>query len=531
MSERTAVNASSSHFVRLAAALAGLAGWRRYGTAAVLGALGAAALPPMFLVPLLWPAFSGLLWLLDGSRGRGGAFLLGWAFGFGYFFAGLYWVGIAFLVDAEQYAVLMPFAVAGLAAGLGIFQGVAVLTVWLTRCRGLPRLFVFAAAWLAVEWVRSWVLTGFPWNLIGSVWSFSEGMLQLAALTGIWGLSLFTLLAAAAPASLGNGAIQARRRWGPTGATVLLLAVAWLGGELRLAAAPPLGGETVEGVTLRLVQPSIEQTIKWQNDLRSRHIADMMAMTRRNGAGQFTHAIWSETAITYSLAEEPELRRALASVVPPRGLLLSGAPRIVSGASGPRIWNSFHALDAAGVIRGTYDKFHLVPFGEYVPLKEIIGISKLTAGRLDFSPGPGPRTLDLPGLPPVGPLICYEVIFPAAVTQPGRRPDWLLNITNDTWFGDSSGPYQHFAAARVRAVEEGLPVIRVANSGISAVIDGHGRVLARLGLNQVGVIDAPLPRPVEGVTVFARVGNWSVLWLVLLAVSLAYCSLFLKRSS
>jgi len=521
--------ASDGVFGRIAHRLAGLTGWRRWLAAGFLGALASAALPPLYLVPVLWPAFTGLLWLLDGARRARGAFMIGWAFGAGHFLTGLYWVGIAFLVDAEQFALLMPFAVAGLAVGIGLFPAVIVLAVWSTRSRGVPRLLLFAAVWLAAEWLRSWILTGFPWNLIGSVWAFSDAMLQLGALSGIWGLSLLTLLAAAAPATLSEGSKTTLSRWLPVGATLLLLALTWAGGELRLSAAPPAGSRSVEGVALRLVQPGIAQSSKWATDLRAQHIADQMALTLRNGAGRYSHAIWPETAITYSIADQPDLRQALAQIVPPGGLLLSGAPRTVWEASGPRLWNSFHALDPLGEIRGTYDKFHLVPFGEYVPLKGLLGISKLTQGRLDFSPGPGLRTLTMPGLPPFGPLICYEVIFPGQVTEPGKRPDWLLNLTNDSWFGTSSGPYQHFASARMRAVEEGLPLVRVANSGISGVVDGYGRTLARLELNKVGVLDAALPKPIAGATIFSRVGNWSVLILFLLSVSAAYISRPLRR--
>lgn len=522
---------SGDIFGRMAARLAGLTAWRRWLAAGLFGALASAALPPVYLVPLLWPAFTGLLWLLDGARRARSAFMVGWAFGAGHFLTGLYWVGIAFLVDAEQFAFLMPFAVAGLAVGLGLFPAVIALAVWSTRSRGVPRLFLFAAVWLAAEWLRSWILTGFPWNLIGSVWAFSDAMLQLGALTGVWGLSLVTLLAAAAPATLAEGSRTAVTRWLPVGATLLLLAFTWAGGELRLAAAPPAGSRAVEGVRLRLVQPSIVQSSKWADDLRPQHIADQMALTLRSSAGRYSHVIWPETAITYSLADQPELRQVLAQIVPPGGLLLSGAPRTVWEASGPRLWNSFHALDPLGEIRGTYDKFHLVPFGEYVPLKGLLGISKLTQGRLDFSPGQGLRTLTLPGLPPVGPLICYEVIFPGKVAEPDNRPDWLLNLTNDSWFGTSSGPYQHFASARMRAVEEGLPLVRVANSGISAVVDGYGRTLARLELNKVGVLDAALPQPIVGTTTFSKLGNLSVLVLVLLSLFAAYISRSLSRLS
>ena len=199
-------------------------------------------------------------------------------------------------------------------------------------------------------------------------------------------------------------------------------------------------------------------------------------------------------------------------------------PRLERKDGTVTLWNSLHALDDAGAVLETYDKFHLVPFGEYMPLKWLFGLSKITAGRLDFTPGPGLRTLSLPGLPPVSPLICYEVIFPGQVIGPGPRPQWLLNLTNDAWFGTSTGPYQHFASARLRAVEEGVPLVRVANSGISAVVDSYGRVVGHLALNEIGVVDAALPQALKSPPAFARIGNWTVMILVLMAVLLAEMS-------
>ena len=507
----------------VAGRLSKLTGWRRLVVAAVLGALAAGAFAPLYLVPLLWPAFTGLLWLLDGAGRRSSAILVAWAFGAGHFMAGVYWVGISFLVDAERFALLMPFAVVGLSLGLGLFPALAIFATWLSGRRGPARVLVLAAAWLAAEWLRSWILTGFPWNLLGSAWVFSDAMSQLAALTGVWGLSLITILAAAAPATAGEGLHRGTtRRWAFTGTTLLVLALTWFSGHLRLVAAPAAGSDTVPGIALRLVQPSIEQSLKWRSDLRRRHVQDQVDLSTGRGAENITHLVWAETAVPFNLSGESELRRSLAAVVPEGGMLLTGAPRIVRDSGELRIWNSLHALNAAGEIDATYDKSHLVPFGEYMPLKWLFGLSKFTEGRVDFSSGPGPETLVLPGLPPVGVLICYEVIFPGGVTAANRRPAWLLNVTNDAWFGVSSGPYQHLASARLRAIEEGVPLVRVANAGVSAVIDAYGRELARLGLNRTGVIDSPLPRPIIGLTMFARLGNWTVFILVIGALSIAH---------
>lgn len=495
--------------------LAGLRAWQRFLIAVAAGAAAAAALPPFHLIPILFPAFVVLFLLLDSVRRGWCGGIAGWAFGFGYFAAGLYWVGHAFLVDAERFGWVMPFAVAGLAAGMALFPALACAVTSRIGWRGLPGLFVFAAAWLISEWLRSWVLTGFPWNLLGTVWTFDPAPLQAAAVAGVWGLSVLTLLAATAPALLfvERGIAGGKLRTALVGMFVLLPALVWAGGAVRLAAAPDSAEDSVEGIRLRIVQPAIKQNEKWKADLRQRHLVRQMEMSAGEGFGEITHVIWAETAVPFLLSSEPQLQKALSDVVPEDGLLVTGAPRRSQGPEGSRLWNSLHALDASGAIAATYDKFHLVPFGEYVPLRWLLGFAKLTVGSNDFQAGPGLQTMTLSGLPPVSPLICYEVIFPGEVAAShgsGRRPQWLLNLTNDAWFGDSTGPHQHFASARLRAVEEGLPLVRAANNGISAVTDAYGRVLKKLPLNEIGIIDSPLPRPTRAMTVFAQLGNWTV---------------------
>jgi apolipoprotein N-acyltransferase len=298
-----------------------------------------------------------------------------------------------------------------------------------------------------------------------------------------------------------------------------VLVLCALGGAFRVASAPEAGQAMVPGVRLRLVQANIDQRLKWEEAERVNTLRKYLALSSQPGAAPVTHIVWPETALPYFLATEPELLRIVAQVVPPGGLLLTGAVRVdPPGALPSRVWNSVHAIDARGRVVATFDKYHLVPFGEYVPLRGILPIDKITPGASDFSAGPGPATLALPGLPPASPLVCYEAIFPGAVTaRGGQRPGWLLNVTNDAWFGDSAGPHQHFASARLRAVEEGLPLVRAANTGISAVIDPYGRVLASLPLGREGVLDAGLPDALAA-TPFARFGN--AVLLVLLAAAL-----------
>jgi apolipoprotein N-acyltransferase len=518
--------------VRLKERLAGVRGWRRHALAAALGALAALALPPVHAVVLLVPAFVGLVWLIDQSPRLRAAFAAGWWFGVGHFALGLYWIAFALLTDPVKFGWMIPFAVGGLSAGMALFPAVAAALAhqgWaaLARARGRPagagRVVLFAVSWMALEWARAWVLTGFPWNLIGTVWTFSDAMIQLAAVAGVYGLSLLTVTVAALPATLADRDRESSRgAWRPVAAAFVVLALVWVCGLVRLAGAD---GATVPGVRLRLVQPNIPQTLKWDPAQRQQHVVKQIRMSLRPAGASArspTHVIWAETAVPYYVANEPELLAAVSSVAPPGGAVIVGAPRTTPTPSTPfQVWNSLHAIDGAGRVIATYDKFHLVPFGEYVPLRRWLPIAKITHGATDFLRGPGPRTLAIPGLPPFSPLICYEAIFPTAVTEPGRRPGWILNLTNDAWFGISSGPHQHLAAARLRAVEEGLPLVRVANNGVSAIVDAYGRVQARLGLGREGVIDGDLPMALAAPP-YGRYGDRLTLTALLAAFAAAF---------
>jgi apolipoprotein N-acyltransferase len=511
-----AENLTADPIVRLSRRLAGLSGWRRYLLAAALGAVAAAALPPINLLPLLPIAFTGLVWLIDGGGPRG-AFVAGWWFGLGHFAVGLYWIGHAFLVDAARFGWMMPLGVLGLSAYLAFFPALAAFAARLAPGPGLGRVIFLATAWASAEWLRGQLLTGFPWNLIGYVWTLSDAMIQVTAVTGVYGLGLVTVLAAAMPAVLARSNPGAARRWLPLAAVAALLAAVWSGGAWRLSTAEI---REVPDVRLRIVQANIAQRDKWRAALRDANLQRYMQLSSGPGAASITHLIWPETAVPFFLADDPERRRVLGGLLPPEGLLLTGTVRRTPPLERPiRLWNSLHAVDSRGDVVATYDKVHLVPFGEYVPARPLldrIGISKLTHGPIDFAPGAGRRNLDLPGLPPFSPLICYEVIFPGAVTPPKERPAWLLNLTNDAWFGISPGPYQHLAMARVRAVEEGLPLVRAAGTGISAVVDPYGRVIGSLGLDQSGVLDSTLPSALARPPLYARIGDIPALVLILI---------------
>jgi apolipoprotein N-acyltransferase len=488
-----------------------LTGWRRAVLAMVVGALSTLALPPVHAIPILWICFPILIWLIDGAPRHRGAFAAGWWWGFGHFSAGVYWIACALLIDPLKFGWMIPFAVFGLGGVLAIFPGLAAYVARRAVPSGPARVLVFAMGWTFLEWVRSWLLTGFTWNLIGSVWMPVLPVVQSVAVVGTYGLGLLTVIVAAMPATL-----VSRRRCDAvaTGVALAVLLGTGLWGMWRLPAEPT---PTVPGIHLRLVQGNVAQTAKWQPELRIQHLREYLRLTGAPGIEGMSAAIWPETAVTFLLEQDPVARRMVASAAPAGGLLITGVPRATPPSVRPfQIWNSIQAISADGVVAATYDKVHLVPFGEYVPLRGVLPLAKITAGGTDFTSGDGLKTLDLPGLPPVGPTICYEDIFPGKVVAPaGPRPSWLLNVTNDGWFGLSAGPYQHFAAARLRAVEEGLPLVRVANTGITGVVDPYGRVTASLPLGVQGVLDVALPQPLGGISFFARMGN-AVLWYVLL---------------
>lgn len=498
--------------------VAALTGWRRNGTAFLLGALATLALAPIYLFPLLFVVFPPLIWMLDGAARKRTAFAIGWWFGFGFFGFGLYWIGNALLVFSAKFAWLLPFAGAGLPAFLAFFCGGATLIAWFARGH-LHRAILLALAWVAGEWLRGHILTGFPWNLIGYAWAGNEGLIQFAALVGIYGVSLAAVLSGCLPAALAGS----RRPVRIIAATVAVPLAIWIGGTIRLGVVPEVA--YVDGVGLRIVQSNIPQREKWAPAHQARNIRLFMGLSRQDRPDWITHVIWPETAATFYMGANPDLRRAVAAAVPPGGLLLTGAPR--QTGKDKRVANAMLALDETGSIKAHYDKFHLVPFGEYVPLADILPIDKITHGKRGFTPGPGVQTLSLPGLPAFSPLICYEVIFPGRVADPSQRPAWLLNLTNDAWYGRSAGPHQHLAQARVRAVEEGLPLIRAAYAGMSAIIDPYGHISQRLALEEAGVIDTRLPQSIDP----PPYANWGDLPFGVIFLLLIIILLLLERNN
>ena len=507
---------------RLAVELAALHGWRRYGMAFALGALLAAALPPVDLTPLVFIAFPLYLWLDDGSPTAWASTRLAYVFALGHFAAGMYWVAAALFVDIAKFWWALPFALLGLPALLATFVAACLYVAGVARTRlklsGVARICAFAVAWSASEWLRGHLFTGLPWNLAGYVWAGgfpgALAMLQGTAWVGIYGLGFVTVLAASLLSMLGAPSLAPLaplRRAAPAIAAGILILVPAAAGAIRLHLSPT--GET--GIWLRLVQPSIAETAKWDPAAAEANFHRLIELSSAPAQHKLTAVIWPEAAATFFLGRDEAHRAAIAAVAPAGGYVITGALR-GKPATGPlqEVWNSIEVIDPANEIVARYDKSHLVPFGEYMPWADVLPFKKLTPGSIDLSPGPGPLTLTLDRLPSFDPLICYEAIFPGAIVDPHRRPGWLLNVSNDAWYGRSSGPYQHFAMARTRAVEEGLPLVRVANNGITGVVDAEGRVLAHTSLDAIGYADVVLPTA-RGATPYSRFGDW--LFLAMLA--------------
>lgn len=497
--------------------LTSLSGWRAGLATAALGGASALSMAPFYLFPALILTLGGAVWAIDGAmrqrRPLRAALWRGWAFGFGYFAAGFYWVGYSFLVTPDAHLWLLPFAAAAFPGGLALFFAVGFWAgAWFWRA-DWRRILIFAVAISATEWLRGNILTGFPWNLFGYTWGVSVETMQIASVVGIYGLTLATIMAFAAPAAIVTSKSTFQARAYLAWAAIALPAGLFVFGWFRV---PQGAHPTLDSLQLRVVQPNVPQTEKWRPELALRNWQRLIEPLALNGQKPYSHAIWPEAAPPFILSEHVEAKRMIGLSLPRGATLLTGSVFRETREGDTQFFNGFHALNDQGEVTATYAKSHLVPFGEYLPfgwLLERLGITKITGGKGGYTSGPGVRTLTIPAgflggaqKTTLGPLICYEIVFPGYVVEPGKRPDWLVNLTDDSWFGPSTGPYQHLGISRMRAVEEGLGVVRAANTGISAIIDPYGRVVASLPLGTQGVIDAGVPKPLES-TGYTAWGN------------------------
>ncbi len=486
-------------------------GWRRRAIAFVSGAVGALALPPFSLFALIAVPLTIAVWLIDGAQDRGAgrrlaaslsaAFGAGWWMGFGYFLSSLWWVGSALLVEADKFAWALPLAVVALPATLALFPAAGFALARLLWSPGSARIFALAFGLGIAEWARGLLFTGFPWNDLGMALGVNLTLAQTASLVGLHGLTFLAIAIFAAPATLWRVS-ENRLNLTPTAVAALALALIAVFGEFRLMAPP---SPTLPGVKLRLIQPNVGQddsSFSPENKQailrRYFDLSERATSPDRSGVRDVTHLIWPESAFPFILSRDPQALSEIIDFLGPGATLITGAARREDG-SPPRYFNSIEIVSRNGLSAQRYDKQHLVPFGEYMPFASLLErthITQLVDIPGGFEPGSGRRILHVPGLPDAMPLICYEAIFPnelGDLVSGVGRPGWLLNVTDDAWFGLTPGPYQHYAQARLRAIELGLPLVRDANSGISAVLDGLGREIAVAPLGAEGVLDAELP--------------------------------------
>lgn len=481
-----------------------------------LGLVAALGLAPFGIWGATLVALALLLWRL-GRMAPERVFWHAFAAGLGWFGLSMSWIVEPFLVEPEIYGWMAPFALVLMASGGALFWAVPV---WLASRSSQPgnsnhawrgRMLAIGAALVLSDWLRGWIFTGLPWSQIGHVWTDTP-VSQVAAWGGAIGLSLLTLAIALLP-----GLLWHRRNPAIAGilpgaaATILLLGGFWATGLARLSAPMPADRDVV----LRIVQPDADQHLKWDPEWSAVFFQRLMDLSARPGRRDLV--IWPETAVNFLLDDAPQLlpRMTEAAEAP----LAMGIQR----REGNRFYNSLAVLSREGQVQTVYDKFHLVPFGEYMPWGDAlaaIGISAFAAQEGNgYSAGDGPVVLSVPGLPDLQPLICYEAIFPQHLRNLQQRPGWLLQVTNDGWFGTFSGPYQHLAQARLRAIESGLPLIRAANTGVSAVVDARGQLRDTLALGVTGVIDSALPGALAP-TFWMRAGAWPTLIIAVLALGL-----------
>ncbi|MEP9387037.1 apolipoprotein N-acyltransferase [Mesorhizobium sp. KR9-304] len=488
---------------RLAGRIILLWGWRRLAAAFAAGALLVLTQAPYDFFAAGFISLPVLVWLLDGATAQPSlnplsrlkpAFATGWWFGFGYFLAGLWWIGGALLVEAESFAWALPLAVLGIPLMLAFFYGFATAVARIFWTNGIGRIAAIAFGFGLAEWLRTFLFTGFPWNPVGLAAMPTPLLMQSVTVTGVTGMNALAVFVFATPALL---AARRSLRLGLILAAVMIAAHAGYG-YIRLNSP---ADASADKLAVRIVQPSIDLSEKWDDSVRDRVFATTMELSARPpqaGRPAPQLVLWPETSVPFFFTERPDALAAIGEMLKPGQTLVAGVVREEARGGEPLYYNSVIAIDDGGEIVGAVDKVHLVPFGEYIPFADVaarFGIGQLVAGPMNFVAGSQRHPLELPGGIKASPFICYEIIFPELVAVDVASTRIIVNVTNDAWFGETPGPYQHFRQAQVRAVENGLPLLRAANNGISGVIDARGRVIDALALNVRDVVDVELEVP------------------------------------
>lgn len=482
---------------------------RRLCVSFVAGSLCVLAMPPYNIWLALLPSLSLFYIFFCTATSPLKSFFEGWAFSFGYFLFGLIWIGNALLVEGNIFSWVWPLAVAGLPALLALFYGLATLTLYMLveKRDSLAGWMGFIGIIAFTEWLRGHLFTGFPWNLWGYVWSETLTIAQSASLFGIYGLTLLTIAVSVLPALWWMQLGTRKTRLSISGAMALLMLGLFLFGFTRLSQPMDLKAN----VMLRIVQPNITQTDKWNPLKTSENFSKILSLSISHGdnIGAANFLVWPETAVTENFLLQPSATAALKSVLQTYNgpvYLATGMLKVHPNEGSPLYYNSLTTFDQNVRPVAEYDKSHLVPFGEYIPFKNIIPLEPIVKFS-GFEQGSGPQTQNIDNILKISPLVCYEIIFPGAVTaRTDSRPDLLVNVTNDAWYGDSAGPRQHLAMTRFRSIEEGLPAVRSANTGISAIYDSYGQLLESIPLNQAGSINSLLPQSLPS-TIYTYAGD------------------------
>lgn len=503
-------------------------GWQRLMVAFLVGALSSFSMPPFYLFPILFVTFPIFIWLVDAAYSDArqnliktafSSFLLGWWFGFGYFVAGLWWIGNALLVEADAFAWALPLAIVILPAMLAIFWGFATVLARILWRENWTRVLTLALSFGLFEYLRGFLFTGFPWNSLGYAAMPLPFTMQSASVIGIYGVTTLCIIIFASPfvAAIEN---SGKKILWMISVGLLFLHLGY--GFVRISNNPT---QFVENVSLRLVQPNIPQIDKLKREAGDKTVQTYLDLSKKKGLEKTTHIFWPESAFPFLLTERSDVLAKIAELVPENVQLYTGAARAEPGSGGNpygRVYNSIYSINFNGEIVEAADKVHLVPFGEYLPfqrLLETFGFEQLTRLRGGFEAGSSRQLLDAGIAGSILPLICYEIIFSGEMLdRTTRNSDWILNVTNDAWYGRTPGPYQHHHQSIVRAVELGLPLIRVANSGISAVVDPYGRTIGKLGLYEKSILDSKLPK--KAASTYFRGYADKLLWTILLVLAL-----------
>ena len=475
------------------------------------GMSGALGFAPIYALPVFILTLVFALLICDGLKTYFKAGLTGYLYGLGFFCAGFYWISNALLVDAKTFGWLYGVALLAPGVFLGLFF-VPPFVFWhyLKNRSVFEKIFGFASICVLMEYIRSFLLTGFPWNMFGSMFAFSDVLLQTASVIGTYGLSFLLLII--------TGACYAfvKKEYKLAGLTLFLILVPmFIFGIWRLR----LQEDGVSNLKVRLVQPSIPQNLKWDENTIENNLKTYIDMSRQKGLEDVSMVVWGETAVAFDLQNSIYYQRLITQAVPQNGYLMTGVLRV--DRANRALYNSLTVIDNNGIEQAFYDKNHLVPFGEYIPFRKYLPkqFRPIANQIADFSTGEKYKILKVKGLPDFGALICYEIIFPDQVVNRKKKPNFLVLVSNDGWYGQSFGPYQHLVAARLRAIEEGITIIRSANNGISAVIGPKGQILGQIGLNEIGIKDIYLPKNLTKQTIYALFGglNFQILMILIIA--------------